>query len=84
MGAIFSLIADVFKAAAKIIYEFAKWFYLQFLPFVIQYIGLPLFFLGILMALAFAGGTVIFTVVFFICMYFFIKGTIINSKPPHT
>ena len=60
---------------------FAKWFYLTFLPFVIQYIGLPMFILGILLALAFAGGTMIFTILFFIFMYYFIKGTLFNSKP---
>ena len=81
MGAVISLISEVVKGTVKIVYEFARWFYCDFLPFIVQYIGLPLFFLGILMALAFAGGTVIFTLVFFICMYFFIKGTIIESKP---
>lgn len=60
---------------------FAKWFYLTFLPFVIQYIGLPMFVLGVLLALAFAGGTMLFTIVFFIFMYFFIKGTLFDTKP---
>lgn len=63
------------------ILRFAKWFYLSFLPFIIQYIGIPLFVLGILLALAFAGGTVIFIIIFFIVMYYFIKGTIFTSKP---
>jgi uncharacterized membrane protein len=40
-----------------------------------------MFALGILVALAFAGGTVLFTIIFFIAMYFFIKGTIFNSNP---
>jgi hypothetical protein len=61
--------------------KFAKWFYLTFLPFIIQYIGIPMFALGVLLALAFAGGTMIFTILFFIFMYYFIKGTIFSSKP---
>ena len=63
------------------IFLFARWFYLTFLPFVIQYIGLPMFVLGVLLALAFAGGTMLFTIIFFIFMYFFIKGTIFDTKP---
>jgi hypothetical protein len=63
------------------IFNFAKWFYLTFLPFVVQYIGIPMFVLGIILALAFAGGTMLFTIVFFIFMYFFIKGTLFDSKP---
>lgn len=61
---------------------FAKWFYLTFLPFVIQYIGIPMFILGILVALAFAGGTMLFVILFFIFIFYFIKGTIFNSAPP--
>ena len=57
------------------VFLFAKWFYTTFLPFVIQYIGIPLFVLGVVMAIAFAGGTLLFTVLFFITMYYFIKGT---------
>ena len=60
---------------------FAKWFYLTFLPFVIQYIGIPMFALGVLLALAFAGGTMLFVILFFIFMFYFIKGTLFDSKP---
>ena len=63
------------------LFYFAKWFYATFLPFIIQYLGLPLFVLGILLALSFAGGTMLFTIVFFIFMFYFIKGTIFDSKP---
>ena len=63
------------------VFYFAKWFYLTFLPFIIQYIGIPMFALGVLLALAFAGGTMIFTILFFIFMFYFIRGTIFNSKP---
>ena len=62
-----------------VVVKFMIWFYLTFLPFVIQYIGIPLFILGIMLGLAFAGGTVLFTILFFLFMYFFIKGTIFDS-----
>jgi len=64
------------------VFYFAKWFYLTFLPFVIQYIGIPMFILGVLLALSFAGGTMLFVILFFIFMFYFIKGTLFNSKPP--
>ena len=73
----FNMIAYAIKGIGK----FAAWFYLTFLPFVIQYIGIPLFVLGILLALAFAGGTLLFSILFCIFMYFFIKGTIFSSTP---
>ena len=63
------------------VFLFAKWFYVTFLPFVIQYIGIPMFALGVLLALAFAGGTMLFVILFFVFMFYFIKGTIFNSKP---
>jgi len=61
------------------IVEFIIWFYGTFIPFVIQYLGIPLFILGIILALAFAGGTLLFTIVFAVFMFYFIKGTIFDS-----
>jgi len=78
---ILSFILNTLLDIAKGIISFIKWFYLTFLPFIIQYIGLPLFILGIILSLAFAGGTLLFIILFFIFMYFFIKGTIFTSKP---
>jgi len=75
------IVVDIILTILKYLYYFMKWFYLTFLPFVIQYIGIPLFALGILLATAFAGGSLIFIIIFFIFMYFFIKGTIFSSKP---
>jgi hypothetical protein len=81
MGVVFSIIFELVAFICHKVYQFAVWFYLTFLPFVIQYIGIPLFFLGILLAIAFAGGTVIFTIAFFIFMFYFIKGTFVDTKP---
>ena len=81
MGAIISIVANIIGYTLYYVFLFAKWFYLTFLPFVIQYIGIPMFVLGVLLALAFAGGTALFIIFFFVFMYFFIKGTIFQSHP---
>ena len=65
----------------KYLLKFARWFYLIFLPFILQYIAIPLFVLGVLIALAFAGGTLLFIITFTIFIFFFIKGTIFSSTP---
>ena len=64
-----------------VIGRFAVWFYGTFLVFVISYIGIPMFTLGILLSLALAGSTMLFIIIFLIAMYYFIRGTIIRSKP---
>lgn len=68
-------------AICKYIYRFAVWFYGTFLPFILQYFGIPLFALGLLLAFAFAGGTLLFTILLFVFLYYFIKGTIFDSTP---
>ena len=65
----------------KYLLKFARWFYLTFLPFILQYIAIPLFVLGVLIAFAFAGGTLLFIITFTIFIFFFIKGTIFSSTP---
>ena len=80
MDAIAEFLLDNFAGGILgLVVKFMIWFYFTFLPFIIQYIGIPLFILGILLALAFAGGTILFTILFFVFMYFFIKGTIFDS-----
>jgi hypothetical protein len=80
-GAITKTALDIILNTGGILIQFMRWFYLTFLPFIIQYIGIPLFVLGVILAVAFAGGSLIFIILFFIFMYFFIKGTIFDSKP---
>lgn len=80
----FAIVAVVLEGVFRIIegiISFVQWFYLSFIPFIIQYIGLPMFLLGVIMAIAFAGGTLLFTVLFCVFMFFFIKGTIFDSTP---
>jgi hypothetical protein len=79
VSAVLSISYNVISSTLGGVLKFMKWFYFDFLPFIIQYIAAPLFILGILLALAFAGGTVLFTITFFIFIYFFIKHTIFVS-----
>ena len=64
-----------------ILAKFAWWFYGTLIPFIIKWIGIPMFLLGVLLAVSFAGGTLIFTIVFFLVMYFFVKKLIFNTIP---
>lgn len=77
IGAFTNIILNVLSVIGR----FAVWFYGTFLVFVIKYIGIPMFLLGILFALAFAGSTMLFIILFLIGMYYFIRGTIFRSKP---
>lgn len=79
MGAVLSYIVEVFKLTAEWTYLFLKWFYLEVLPFVLMYIGIPLFVLGLLMGTAFSLGSFLFIILFFIAIYYFIKGTVFNN-----
>ena len=76
VSAVISIGYDIICKVLGGVFSFMKWFYFDFLPAILQYIALPLFVLGIILAIAFAGGTVLFTIVFFIFIYYFIKHTI--------
>ena len=76
VGDILRIVWDLICTVISGLLSFMSWFYLDFLPFILQYIAFPLFVLGVIMAIAFAGGTVLFTIMFFIFMYYFIKYTI--------
>jgi hypothetical protein len=69
------------KVPINYLFKFAIWFYTTLIPFILQYIGIPMFALGTILAVAFAGGTVLFTLVFFIFMFYFLRGTLFSSKP---
>ena len=85
MGDVLSTMTTVLEWVGRgpvfLLLKFAWWFYGTLIPFVVQYIGIPMFALGILLAVAFAGGTVLFTIVFFIFMFYFIRGTLFSSTP---
>lgn len=77
-------VIDVIIDVIKSIYYLLKWFLTVFIPFIVQYIGIPAFAIGILFAISMMGGTVLFVLVFCAMMYYFIKGTIFKSNPKVT
>jgi hypothetical protein len=74
-------VIDVIIDILKAVYYLLKWFVTVFVPFVVQYIGIPGFAIGILFAVSMMGGTILFVLVFSAMMYYFIKGTIFKSHP---
>jgi hypothetical protein len=77
-------VIDILIDIIKAVYYLLKWFVTVFVPFVVQYIGIPGFAIGILFAVSMMGGTILFVLVFCAMMYFFIKGTIFKSHPKVT
>ena len=78
------MVLTVIVHIVKSLYYLLKWFLIVFVPFVVQYIGIPAFAIGILFSLSMMGGTILFVLVFCAMMYYFIKGTIFKSKPKVT
>ena len=80
----FSVIFGILKFVGYILY----WIFIKIVPFLVLYVGIPLFILGILLGLLFFGGHLIFLVVFFVGIYFYIRGAfnlrIKNDKDPST
>jgi hypothetical protein len=56
-----------------------KNFYIYVLPYTLNYIGIPLFVLGLLVAIGFVGSNILMFILFMILGYFFIKGTLFSS-----
>ena len=80
MDSFFNVPSNVMIDIISVIYRFTKWFYIKFLPFIIVYIGIPLFILGLLLGFTFIGGWILFIIIFIIFMYYFIKGTIFSKE----
>jgi hypothetical protein len=66
----FSVIFATLKFVGYILY----WIFIKIVPFLVIYVGIPLFILGILLGLLFFGGHLVFLVVFFVGIYFYVRG----------
>jgi hypothetical protein len=73
---------EIIRTILKAIWDLIVWFYIVLIPFIVAYIGIPLFVLGILMAIAFSAGSLIIMIMFFIVMYVFIKKTVFHNPFP--
>ena len=76
---VFKILAETFKIIVIAIWDFIVWVYLTLIPFLVTYIGIPLFVLGILMGISFSGGALMIMLIFFVAMYFFIKKTVFHN-----
>lgn len=56
-------------------------FYTEFLPFLVIYIGIPLFVIGVLLALSFSGGMILIIAGFAVGLYLLVYYGIFNPNP---
>ena len=73
------ILFEVAKIIGQAIWDMIVWIYLTLIPFLVTYIGIPLFILGILMGISFSGGSLIIMLIFFVSMYYFIKKTVFHN-----
>jgi hypothetical protein len=77
----FSFIFATLKFVGYILY----WIFIKIVPFLVIYVGIPLFILGILLGLLFFGGHLVFLVVFFVGIYFYVRGAFtLRIKTPNS
>jgi len=84
-GAINSLIVNGLFAGLPTVFSGIVWvlrivfmalYYILFniVPFLIQYVGIPMFILGAILGIMFLGGHMLFVVLFIVGLYFYIRG----------
>ena len=85
MGMINSLILNGLFAGLPTVFSGIVWvlknifialYYVLFniVPFLIQYVGIPMFILGTILGIMFLGGHMLFVILFIVGMYFYIRG----------
>ena len=72
-GGIKSIVGLIF-IVLKYIFKFLYILFRYIIPFLVKYIGIPLFILGIIMALLFFGGHLFFVVALMVGVFLYIKG----------
>lgn len=77
LNGIFAGLPTVFSGIVWVMKNiFIALYYILFeiVPFLIQYIGIPMFILGAILGIMFLGGHMLFVVLFIVGMYFYIRG----------
>ena len=69
-------ILDVILYILKIIWSFLVLLFTKIMPFIVMYIGIPAFILGIIMGLFFLGGHILLVIVFVVGIIYYIKNLI--------
>lgn len=73
MYVVFGILVYIISLVLKLIYNVAYFVYIQLLPFLVYYIGIPLFFIGCIFGLAASGGILITAIVAVIIYYLYFK-----------
>jgi len=68
-----SILAGIFMIFSWIV-KFMTFLFTQIIPFLLKYIGIPLFILGAILALIFFGGHMFFIVALMVGVFLYIKG----------
>ena len=90
LNGLFSGLPTVFSGIVwvlKIIFMVLYYILFKIVPFLIQYVGIPMFILGAILGIMFLGGHMLFVVLFVVGMYFYIRGLFnvkLVSKAPKT
>ena len=82
LNGLFAGLPTVFSAIVwvlKIIFMALYYILFKIVPFLIQYVGIPMFILGAILGIMFLGGHMLFVVLFIVGMYFYIRG-LFNAK----
>ena len=77
LNGLFAGLPTVFSAIVwvlKIIFMALYYILFKIVPFLIQYVGIPMFILGAILGIMFLGGHMLFVVLFIVGMYFYIRG----------
>lgn len=90
LNGLFAGLPTVFSAIVwvlKIIFMALYYILFKIVPFLIQYVGIPMFILGAILGIMFLGGHMLFVLLFIVGMYFYISGLFnikLVSKSPKT
>lgn len=77
LNGLFAGLPTVFSAIVwvlKIIFMVLYYILFKIVPFLIQYVGIPMFILGAILGIMFLGGHMLFVVLFIVGMFFYIRG----------
>jgi hypothetical protein len=82
VNGIFAGIPTVFSGIVwviRIIFMALYYILFKIVPFLVQYVGIPMFILGAIMGIMFLGGHMLFVVLFIVGLYYYIRG-LLNIK----
>jgi 4-hydroxybenzoate polyprenyltransferase len=77
LNGVFAGLPTVFSGIVwvlKIIFMALYYILFKIVPFLIQYVGIPMFILGAILGIMFLGGHMLFVVLFIVGMFFYIRG----------